>query len=67
MENKNTEYPVSTPGMTYFRPTMAQLLSEATKYATLGNIIDAVKEYKENESPLDIQLRMFRENQKKKL
>ena len=48
MEDKNTEYPVSGPYMTYFRPTMAQLLSEATKYATLGNIIDAVKEYIEN-------------------
>jgi hypothetical protein len=66
MENKNTEYPVSSPCITYFRPTMAQLLSEATKYANLGNIVDAVKEYKKNESSLDIQLRKFRENQNKK-
>ena len=66
MENKETDYPVSGPYMTFFRPTMAQLLSEATKYANLGNIIDAVKEYKENESPLDIQLRKFRELQNKK-
>lgn len=63
--DKNLEYPVSTRGMTFFRPTMAQLLSEATKYANLGNIVDAVKEYKENESPLDIQLRKFRQLQNK--
>jgi len=61
MENKETEYPVSTPSMRYFRPNMAQLLSELTKYANIANIVDAVKEYKENESPLDIQLRKFRE------
>jgi hypothetical protein len=61
MENKETDYPVSTPSMRYFRPNMAQLMSEANKYLALGNIVDAVKEYKENESPLDIQLRKFRE------
>jgi hypothetical protein len=61
MENKEEEYPVSTPSMRYFRPTFAQLMSEANKYVALGNLIDAVKEYKENESPLDIQLRKFRE------
>lgn len=61
MENKETEYPVSTLSMRYFRPTFAQLMSEANKYVALGNIVDAVKEYKENESPLDIQLRKFRE------
>ena len=64
MENKDTEYPVSTPGMTYFRPTMAQLLSEATKYANLGNILGAVKQYKDNETPLDIQLREFKRSVK---
>ena len=66
MENKEEEYPVSTLSMRYFRPTFAQLMSEANKYVALGNLVDAVKEYKENESPLDIQLRKFRELQNKK-
>lgn len=60
MEKKELqEYPL-TP-LQAFRPTMTQLMSEANKYLALGNIVDAVKEYKENESPLDIQLRKFRE------
>ena len=66
MENKETDYPVSGPYITYFRPNMAQLMSEANKYLALGNIVDAIKEYKENESPLDIQLRKFRELKIKK-
>jgi hypothetical protein len=66
MENKETEYPVSGPYMTYFRPNMAQLMSEANKYVALGNLVDAVKEYKENESPLDIQLREFKKLQNEK-
>jgi hypothetical protein len=66
MEDKEEEYPVSGPHMTYFRPTMGQLMSEANKYLVLGNIVDAVKEYKENETPLDIQLREFRKSQKEK-
>jgi len=53
------QYPL-TP-LQAFRPNMSQLMSEANKYLALGNIVDAVKEYKENESPLDIQLRKFRE------
>ena len=64
MENKNTEYPISTAGMTYFRPSYAQLMSELQKYVDLGNIVDAVKEGKENETPLDIQLREFKKQQK---
>jgi hypothetical protein len=63
MEDKNLEYPISTAHMKYFRPTMAQLMSEANKYLTLGNLIDAVKDYKENETFLDIQLRKFKESQ----
>ncbi len=67
MEKKELEqYPVTTAYMKVFRPTMGQLMSEANKYLALGNIVDAVKEYKENESPLDIQLRKFRELQNKK-
>ena len=63
MKEVNEEYPVSDPYMKYFRPNMAQLMSEANKYITLGNIVDAVKEYKENETPLDIQLREFKKSQ----
>jgi len=63
MENKE-EYPVSTSAMTFFRPTMRQLMSEANKYIALGNLVNAVKEYKENETPLDIQLRDFKKNTK---
>lgn len=67
MEKKELEeYPETTDYMKFFRPTMGQLMSEANKYLALGNIVDAVKEYKENESPLDIQLRKFRELQNKK-
>jgi pyruvate/2-oxoacid:ferredoxin oxidoreductase alpha subunit len=66
MENKKEVYPVSTLSMRYFRPTFAQLMSEANKYVALGNIVDAVKEYKENESPLDIQLREFKKLQNEK-
>ncbi len=65
MEDKNLEYPVTTAYIKYFRPTFAQLMSEANKYVALGNLVNAVKEYKENESPLDIQLRKFRELQNK--
>ena len=63
MEDKELikEYPVTTAYMKVFRPTMGQLMSEANKYLALGNIVDAVKEYKENESLLDIQLRKFKE------
>lgn len=63
MGEVNEEYPVSSPYVTYFRPNMAQLMSEANKYLALGNIVDAVKEYKENETPLDIQLREFKKSQ----
>ena len=67
MEKKELEqYPVTTAYIKYYRPTMGELMSEANKYLALGNIVDAVKEYKENESPLDIQLRKFRELQNKK-
>lgn len=48
-------------------PKLDYLLSEATKYVMIGNIVESVKTYKENESPLDIQLRKFRELQKQKL
>jgi len=65
MKEKETEYPVTTAYMTFFRPTMGQLMSEANKYLALGNIVEAVKEYKENETPLDIQLREFKKNQQK--
>ena len=65
MEKKELEqYPLTM--LQVFRPTMAQLMSEANKYLALGKIVDAVKEYKENESPLDIQLRKFRELQNNK-
>jgi hypothetical protein len=63
MEDKNLEYPISTAHMKYFRPTMAQLMSEANKYIALGNIVESVKDYKENETFLDIQLRKFKESQ----
>ena len=63
MEKVNEEYPVTTPYMAYFRPTMGELMSEANKYIALGNLVDAVKEYKENETPLDIQLREFKKSQ----
>lgn len=67
MEKKELEqYPATTAYMKCYRPTMGELMSEANKYLALGNIVDAVKEYKENESPLDIQLRKFREIQNKK-
>jgi hypothetical protein len=62
MENKE-EYPVTTAYMAYFRPRMEQLMSEANKYIALGNVVDSVKEYKENETPLDIQLREFKKQQ----
>lgn len=65
MEDKNEEYPASSPYMAYFRPTMGQLMSEENKYIALGNMIDSVKEYKENETPLDIQLREFKKSQTK--
>ena len=64
MENKEVDYPVSTGFMKFFRPNMEQLMSEANKYITLGNIVDSVKQYKENETPLDIQLRAFKNNNK---
>ena len=64
MEDKNTEYPISTAGMRYFRPNYAQLMSELQKYVDLGNLVDAVKEYKDNETPLDIQLKAFKNNNK---
>jgi hypothetical protein len=63
MEDKNTEYPISTAGMSYFRPNYAQLMSELQKYVDLGNLVDAVKEYKDNETPLDVQLREFKKQQ----
>jgi hypothetical protein len=63
MEEVNKEYPVTIPYMAYFRPTMGDLMSEVNKYIALGNIVDAVKEYKENETPLDIQLREFKKSQ----
>ena len=63
MKDKNTEYPISTAGMRYFRPNYAQLMSELQKYVDLGNLVDAVKEYKEKETPLDIQLREFKKQQ----
>jgi len=59
MEDKEV-YPVSISAMTFFRPTMGQLMSEANKYIALGNLVNAVKEYKENETHLDIQLRKFK-------
>lgn len=66
MEKKELkEYPVTTAYMKVFRPTMSQLMSEANKYLALGNIVDAVKEYKENESLLDIQLRKFKKLENK--
>jgi hypothetical protein len=63
MEEVNKEYPVTTGYMKYYRPTMGELMSEANKYIALGNIVDSVKEYKENETPLDIQLREFKKSQ----
>jgi hypothetical protein len=45
------------------RPKMQELLDEVTKYANIGNILGAVKHYKENETPLDIQLRAFKKQQ----
>jgi len=62
MEDKKLEYPLSA--LQAYRPNMAQLMSELQKYVDLGNMVDAVKEYKENETPLDIQLREFKKQQK---
>ena len=63
MEDKNKDYPITTVGMTYFRPNYAQLMSELQKYVDLGQIVDAVKEYKEKETSLDVQLREFKKQQ----
>jgi hypothetical protein len=40
---------------------MEDLKNELEKYANIGNIVAAVKHYKENETTLDIQLRIFKE------
>ena len=59
MEDKNLEYPLSA--LQAYRPNYAQLMSELQKYVDLGNIVDAVKDYKQNETSLDIQLRAFKQ------
>lgn len=46
------------------KPRMEDLKNELEKYANIGNIVAAVKHYKENETPLDIQLRKFKETKK---
>lgn len=45
------------------KPKFAELITEANKYISIGNIVSAVKKYKENETPLDIQLREFKKQQ----
>lgn len=41
-------------------PKFEELLQEVTKYMNIGNIVYAINTYKENETPLDKQIRALK-------
>ena len=63
--NSNTEEVSTLKNLPFItqRPRMEELKDELTKYANIGNILGAVKHYKEHETVLDIQLRQLKKQQ----